>query len=268
MAAVEFYDHFDGRHCLYVLLVEPTFYKFGITSQISTRLHTHFRDMKFIETVRVYDCTHEKIMRDTETLLKKFAKTNDTLVTKYDKTEIIHTDNIRVYLDYIAEVLRGKMVLVDGTAPVVIQPEVIQIRLDKHKCDKCEKVFATDQGIERHKDRKVPCGIQDIKIDQLNNPNRCIHCNMILSKKEHLTRHLKICKIKDIQVYHPVEKRLNQDVKLLKEQQEIITRREDEHLKIIQLLEAKVKQLEIQFARAVAPIVVNNYINTDRDNKQ
>lgn len=66
-----------------------------------------------------------------------------------------------------------------------------------NKCYNCGKTFRNEAEYNRHKNRKTPCLIRDIKQEDLMNPNRCIYCNKIYSKKEHLTRHHKTCKIKN-----------------------------------------------------------------------
>ena len=73
----------------------------------------------------------------------------------------------------------------------------LQAAIDNKKCYNCGKKFRTPADLLKHKNRKTPCLIREIAPDQINNPNRCIFCNKILSKKEHLTRHLGVCKIKN-----------------------------------------------------------------------
>ncbi|QYB17539.1 hypothetical protein PV-S19_0175 [Pacmanvirus S19] len=64
------------------------------------------------------------------------------------------------------------------------------------KCEKCGKVFKKPSDLERHKNKKTPCIVENLSPEELVNPNRCLHCNKIYSKKENLTRHIKSCKIK------------------------------------------------------------------------
>lgn len=68
---------------------------------------------------------------------------------------------------------------------------------NKFKCHNCGKSFADDTHLQRHKNRKTPCLIRDISPELVNHPNRCIFCNKIFVQHQSLTRHLKICKIKN-----------------------------------------------------------------------
>lgn len=67
----------------------------------------------------------------------------------------------------------------------------------KNKCYSCGKTFRDESDFNRHKNRKTPCLIRDIKPEDIKHPNRCIYCNKILSKQAHLERHHKTCKIKN-----------------------------------------------------------------------
>ncbi len=63
------------------------------------------------------------------------------------------------------------------------------------QCPKCELVFNNRTLYNRHMNRKTPC---DLVIDEYDNTKcRCIYCNRTYSTKSSLTRHLKVCKIKN-----------------------------------------------------------------------
>ncbi|SIP85722.1 Zinc finger C2H2-type/integrase [Pacmanvirus A23] len=101
---------------------------------------------------------------------------------------------------------------------VVNQP--IEI-INNKKCYSCGKCFRTPADLLKHKNRKTPCLIQEIAPENINNPNRCIFCNKVFSKKENLTRHLKTCKIKNGGMDMLVDKvRYEQEIRILKEQRE------------------------------------------------
>jgi uncharacterized C2H2 Zn-finger protein len=89
-----------------------------------------------------------------------------------------------------------------------------------NKCYNCGKVFRNEAEYNRHKNRKTPCSIRDIKQGELMNPNRCIYCNKIYSKKENLTRHHKTCKIKNANLPADAIKLRDDMLKLRIERQE------------------------------------------------
>jgi hypothetical protein len=96
---------------------------------------------------------------------------------------------------------------------------VINQDLDNKKCYSCGKNFRTPADLIRHKNRKTPCLIREVPQNQIDNPNRCIYCNKILSKKEHLTRHITTCKIKNGGMEILVDKvRHEQEIRIMKEQ--------------------------------------------------
>ncbi len=97
---------FENKCCLYILNVEPGFYKFGITSDCKTRLETHYRDMNFISIIKVFDCNCNQVMLRTERCVKAMAKNLGELVRKYNKTEIIETDDIDKYLAHVEEKIK------------------------------------------------------------------------------------------------------------------------------------------------------------------
>jgi hypothetical protein len=96
--------------------------------------------------------------------------------------------------------------------------EALNKRDDTNKCYSCGKIFKLFKDLERHKERKTPCLIREVTPDQISNPNRCIFCNKIMSKKENLTRHLKTCKIKNGGLEILEDKtRYEQEIRILKE---------------------------------------------------
>lgn len=75
---------------------------------------------------------------------------------------------------------------------------------DNKTCYSCGKNFRTPADLARHKSRKTPCLIRDIKPEDIKNPNRCIYCNKVMTNGSNLKKHLQICKIKNggLQVLH------------------------------------------------------------------
>ena len=105
--------------------------------------------------------------------------------------------------------------------------------VNEKKCYSCGKVFKTPTDFMRHRNRKTPCLIQDVKPEQVNNPLRCIFCNKIFSNNSHLVRHLKICKVKNGGMDILVDKvNYENEIRILKERAEIAMRRERENVRL------------------------------------
>ncbi len=190
------YDHLNGHPCIYVLQVENGYYKFGKTSQLSTRLRTHLRKLKFMNIVHIFNCVYEQIMHTVELSLKKLAKLDGVLVNKYEQTEIIHGE-IAIYCEHVSETIRNKLANYVPVDNVVIDTNVKLEHVDVNNnktCHLCKKVFRTPVELQRHKNRNVPCVITELPVNQVDNPNRCTTCNKIFIQKQHLTRHQKKCK--------------------------------------------------------------------------
>lgn len=64
-------------------------------------------------------------------------------------------------------------------------------------CYNCGKTFHTPTDLQRHKNRKTPCLIRDLKPEDIKNPNRCIYCNTIFSTPGNLKKHHTKCKVKN-----------------------------------------------------------------------
>jgi hypothetical protein len=92
-------------------------------------------------------------------------------------------------------------------------------QLEQYKCFSCGKDFKYQSHFERHQNKRTPCLIREIPDKDKANPNRCIYCNKIMSRKPNLIKHLKTCKVKnggmdilDDKVRH------EQEIRILKEQ--------------------------------------------------
>ncbi len=240
-----------GRPCLYVLEVEPGIYKYGITNHIQKRLRTHYKDMKFVRIVEVYDCIYRPIHRQVENLIGKFAKNKGEKIRKYDKTEIIQTEDIGQYLGLIENKI-DEFALIPQTQIGNVVPEIaidmmtitkqkipkLAKKVQKITCQDCKKEFGGLQVFQRHKNRKTPCIIKEVPLEHINNPNLCKQCNKLFTNIGNLNKHLKTCIVKNVDIKVKPEN-LEQKIIILQEQ------RKQQHHQINQLTEemARIKQL-------------------------
>jgi predicted GIY-YIG superfamily endonuclease len=105
-----------GMKVLYFLLVEPGFYKFGITEHIYLRLQTHARQLKFIAIVRIFKCATRNSAFRVEQKFKKYAAAEGILVRKYGQTEIVNTNNPQKYLDWLEQEICADTAAIDVLA--------------------------------------------------------------------------------------------------------------------------------------------------------
>ena len=89
------------------------------------------------------------------------------------------------------------------------------------KCYSCGKTFTSPKDLLRHKNRKTPCLIRDIKDEDKKNPLRCIYCNKIFSRLPNLTKHGRTCKIKNGGLDKLVDKvKHEEQIRIMQERQE------------------------------------------------
>jgi hypothetical protein len=124
----------------------------------------------------------------------------------------------------------------------------------KFKCYSCCKSFVDNMHLQRHKNRKTPCIIRDVKPEDVRNPNKCHYCNKIFECNRNLLRHFKTCKIKNGgveilygKIIHEQQMQeelddLKKQLEQSKKQEEKSKKREEETRK--QLEEQSLKQTE------------------------
>lgn len=140
---------------------------------------------------------------------------------------------------------------------IIDEPDTSNVK----KCYSCGKMFKTPTDLMRHKNRKTPCLIRDVKPEQINNPLRCMFCNKIFSNNSHLVRHLKICKIKNGGMDILVDKvHYEQKIRDLEAQQALSLQREKEKDQLLQQLKDRFDKLEMMVEKPVHQ-VINNTIN-------
>jgi len=140
-----------------------------------------------------------------------------------------------------------------------MNPEVVVLDF---KCYSCGKTFADNAHLDRHKNRKTPCLIREVKPEQINNPNRCIFCNKIFVQHQSLNRHLKICKVKNGGMDILVDKvHYEQKIRDLEAAQIRAIQREKEKDEEMKQLKAEFAQLKQQIAKPQVITNVNNINN-------
>ncbi len=243
-----------GAPCLYIIEVDATYYKYGISSKIRERLHTHYRDLAFLKIVKVFNCQQETLARKIESRLGKFAENNDERVVKYDKTEIIKTTDIDKYVEFVLAEIKCLTADVANHIKqdkckflIVNQPTVIFSAVNNKKCGDCGKLFSTVQHLNTHKNRKTPCIIREISYDQLNSPTRCVHCNKTFSSKGNLKKHLQSCaiKIKGIKIAL-INETVNKEIGAIKG-------RTEQNTKEIADMREQIRQLKNEVLQLKAP---------------
>ncbi|SIP85841.1 Zinc finger C2H2-type/integrase DNA-binding protein [Pacmanvirus A23] len=140
--------------------------------------------------------------------------------------------------------------------PIINQPNN---EINNKKCYSCGKVFRTPANLLVHKNRKTPCLIREVPPEQVNNPNRCIFCNKIFKQKQHLTRHLGNCKIKNGGMDMLVDKvRYDQEIRILKEQREQDKKEMERRDEQIKFLQEEMEALKKAIVVPTQPQIVNN----------
>jgi hypothetical protein len=161
----------------------------------------------------------------------------------------------------------------EGTDQMGINKQLLQE--NTNKCYSCGKVFRAPALLQRHKNRKTPCLIQEVTPDQAANPNRCIFCNKIFSNKSNLHKHLSKCKIKNGGMDMLFDKvKYDQELRILKEQMEQNNRQNKEKDDRIKQLRDEVDALKqtittqssLQTVNYNAPITNNNTFNVTINN--
>lgn len=330
----EEYQKLFKRYVIYLLLVEPGFYKFGVTGRLIDRLRTHKRHLKFAQIVSIFICPSRESSFRVEQKFKRYAREKGILVNKYNKTEIINTDEPQKYVEWFAREVYmetnmiGPSITIDriqfglnsshlklsplwannnahnvklhvrdresdlAVIKVSSSPDGEKIRSPKkyvlkhhsiskktnnksntingnssesnRKCGTCGKIFRTPAEYIRHAKRITPCGILATTETTINNPNRCQYCNRTYSKKENLTRHLTLCKIKKHAAHH--NRAVAQD-KIYREIEELRILREDfktvvekdnkEFYATIKSMREEIQDLKSQIARQSEPALLD-----------
>jgi hypothetical protein len=189
----EEYYKLIGLNVIYLLRVEPGFYKFGVTGNIYERLRTHRRTLKFEEVVGVFQCPSKQSSFRIEQKFKRFARIEGILVSRYGKTEIICVQEPQKYAEWflneISEETKslGILAIVDD---VDFAPKIpkLRLRFDLHKINLMQPEI--NNTIKASKIRRF-AKRQTFAIqaaETLENYN-CENCGAAFRIRKHLEKH-------------------------------------------------------------------------------
>lgn len=105
-------NEFTDEPCVYLISLTETDFKFGVSGEIDCRSSSHFSKFRKLgldpKIIKLWKCKTMKIMKDTESKIKLFAKHNNILANKYDQKEIITTDNIEPIVENITKYINDQ----------------------------------------------------------------------------------------------------------------------------------------------------------------
>lgn len=131
----------------------------------------------------------------------------------------------------------------------------------KYKCYNCGYVASDEAHLKRHKNRKSPCLIREVKPEDINNPNRCIYCNKIFSTPGNLKKHTGNCKVKNGGIHILYEKvKYEETLRIMKEEQE---KKNQELEKKNQELLEEFRKLKEQVEKGGSATTINNINNNN-----
>lgn len=292
----EEYYKLVGLNVIYLLQVEPGFYKFGITGNIYKRLQTHRRTLKFADIIGVFQCPSKQSSFRIEQKFKRFARNEGILVNRYGKTEIICAQEPQKYTEWFLNEIReetrslGLLAIVDD---VDFAPRIpkLRLRFDLRALNFTQTEINTPinapkiRRFARRQDAivkatKIPknhncerCGaffkmrkhLDQHKrrttpcgiIEDKGGNNRCVYCNKTYSNKYNLAQHSKICNMKG---YRSVKAK---DIATqLVEQMKIMREKEEEWRKEKEKRDREIAEIKAKLDELLARPVINvNNIN-------
>jgi uncharacterized Zn-finger protein len=150
----------------------------------------------------------------------------------------------------------------------MIPQQVLNGLINDKTCPLCKKVFHSITDLQRHKDRKKPCVINEIPENQKNNSYICTYCNNTYTTNGNLVKHQKSCKDKNKKVENPIDN--------IEIDQEIYENDEDNHSREnktlrhrVALLERKVENMQEtidKLQEMIEKIMISNAHTINNDN--
>ncbi len=169
--------------------------KIGKTNNVKNRIRTLQTGNPYkLRIIGTISCQDEKTMSELEKRLHNELK-DKRLVGEWfnvtmDEVVVLHARENGIPAQAIEQV--ALIEEVRNEQLIMEQP------INNKKCYNCGSVFRTPSDLLKHKNRKTPCLIREVAPENIRNPNRCIYCNRVFVQHCSMTRHLSICKIKNV----------------------------------------------------------------------
>ncbi len=168
----------NGKY-VYLLDFGDNYYKFGLTTNIITRIRTHFRHHHFYSVIKIWECGN--YIRDVENNIKKYALKHEILKTYRKETEVINTINLNVIINYIDNIVDNlpKNTMLDNEDDEIVYNVLTKWSMNKYA--KRKKSRMTNNKSKNTDNNKVCqyCGEQYLEDDIKDHANKCDITNNI-----------------------------------------------------------------------------------------
>jgi predicted GIY-YIG superfamily endonuclease len=86
--------NYKNTDCVYIFNIKDNLYKFGYSSDITTRLNAHRKNFNFEKIIKIYECESINQAKELETSIKYSLKKNNKLFKYNNSAETFKSDNI------------------------------------------------------------------------------------------------------------------------------------------------------------------------------
>lgn len=91
-------NDYTGKHCVYLLLIEGSIYKYGISSNFKERLAAHKKDLAYKEIIKIYTLDNMTLCKNVEDKIKLFMKQNNLNIAYKNHVEIFDLDSTKTQI--------------------------------------------------------------------------------------------------------------------------------------------------------------------------
>lgn len=193
----------SDKYCVYFIVENPFLnrIKIGKAKNPADRIKSlQTGNPNKLSVYRSVHCGSDELMSTTETFLHRSLR-DKNINGEWFNLSLGTVDNIcdnlePLVLEFRKEDVQNEEVLKQAEEKDNIVVENIPNEVNDKKCDLCGRLFKKPIDLHRHKNRKKPCLIKEVSQENINNPNRCVHCGSIFVQHQSLTRHLLNCRIR------------------------------------------------------------------------